>query len=141
MLVRDLLAHKNSGVVTLPELSEVGDAVSLMYENNVGTVVVVGEGREVRGIVSERDVVRALQERADQVRATPVEDVMTHDVMSCRPDDHLRSVMGIMNSYGFRHMPVVADGKLVGLVSAKDIFDRLIVGAEGSGSARVGATL
>jgi CBS domain-containing protein len=120
MRIQDILVGKGFAVVhTLPD-SPVGDLVVLLREHNLGAVVVSADGRHVAGIVSERDVVRHLDD-ADLL-SRPVSSIMTGLVCSCAASDSVESVMGVMTELRVRHVPVLDQaGVLVGIVSIGDL--------------------
>jgi CBS domain-containing protein len=92
-----------------------------LKDNNLGAVVVSDNGRHIRGIVTERDVVRKLVEGADFLEA-PVSSIMNSDVQTCKPDDSVQSLMSTMTNQRIRHLPVVdEDGELAGIVSIGDV--------------------
>lgn len=121
MKIKDVVRGKSSqSVVTIPPDATVRDLVALLGEHNIGAVVVSGDGSSVDGIASERDVVRRLQEGADVLGAT-VSSIMTATVHTCGPDDDLDALMGQMTERRIRHVPVVVDGSLTGVVSIGDV--------------------
>jgi CBS domain-containing protein len=87
----------------------------------VGALVVSGDGRRIEGIVSERDVVRALHSRGADLLTTPVREIMTANVLTCGPGDEIRSLARTMTDRRFRHMPVEIDGVLSGIVTIGDV--------------------
>lgn len=120
MTVHRLLAGKGDNVVTVRPDATVNDLLTLLSHHNIGAVVVAEEDRTVSGIVSERDVVRALGKDAEVLRA-PVRDIMTVDVLTCELGQKVDSVMVAMTTQRVRHMPVVEDGRLVGIISIGDV--------------------
>jgi CBS domain-containing protein len=121
MLVRSILQSKGSRVVaTRPEAS-VGETARLMAENNIGAVLVLDEGGAVAGIISERDIVRDLARHGRSAPDRPVADLMTRTVLHCAPDATIDEVMAVMTEKRVRHLPVIEDGRLVGLVSIGDV--------------------
>ena len=95
-----------------------GEAAS---ERRIGAVVILGADNRIVGIFSERDIVRALAERGSTTLNEPVSQVMTRDVKTCSEDDSIGELMGRMTTGKFRHMPVVQQGKLIGIVSIGDV--------------------
>ena len=121
MRISDVLSSKPSGqVVTIPPDATVRDLLSLLAEHNIGAVVVSGDGRAVDGIVSERDVVRRLHED-DAVLDGAVSAIMTSDVRTCEPDTPVDDLRVMMTERRIRHVPVVSDGALKGIVSIGDV--------------------
>jgi CBS domain-containing protein len=119
--ISDVLSSKPSGqVVTIPPDATVRDLLSLLAEHNIGAVVVSGDGRAVDGIVSERDVVRRLHED-DAVLDGAVSAIMTSDVRTCEPDTPVDDLRVMMTERRIRHVPVVSDGALKGIISIGDV--------------------
>ncbi|GAB3578499.1 CBS domain-containing protein [Calidifontibacter terrae] len=123
MRIKDLLRSKSQSVVTIRSDATIGDLVALLAEHGIGAAVVSDdpEAGTVVGIVSERDVVRALPGAEAGFFAIPVSKIMTADVHSCAPGDEVESVARIVTERHFRHVPVVVDDRLVGIVSIGDI--------------------
>src|SRR4029078_11741289 len=121
MRISDVLSSKPSGqVVTIPPDATVRDLLSLLAEHNIGAVVVSGDGRAVDGIVSERDVVGRLHEE-DAVLDGAVSAIMTSDVRTCEPDTPVDDLRVMMTERRIRHVPVVSDGALKGIISIGDV--------------------
>ncbi len=121
MNVEGILRSKGASVVTIKPEATVEDLVQGLREERIGAMVVSEDGRSVLGIVSERDVVRGLAERGPRVLETRVAELMTRDVVSCSPHDTVKQVMAEMTRRRVRHLPVVADGVLGGIVSIGDV--------------------
>ena len=124
--VRDLLRHKGRGVATVSADVSVADLLSRLAENNVGAMVVTSESGSVRGIVSERDVVRALHRKGSGLLTEPVSSIMTTSVTTTTPDDSVESLARIMTESRIRHLPVIDDGRLTGIVSIGDVVKNRI---------------
>ena len=118
MRVIDIIKIKGSDVVSLPPSTTIGDLVDVLQEKRIGAVVVVDEGY-LAGIVSERDVVRFA--RGELTLDDPLSTIMTTTVITCSPEDEARDLAEIMTRQRFRHLPVLEDGDLVGIVSIGDI--------------------
>ena len=121
MNVDGILRAKGAAVVTIKPDATVGDLVRGLRDARIGAMVVSGDGSSVLGIISERDVVRGLAERGTRILEVPVADLMTRDVISCTPRDTVKQVMAEMTRRRIRHLPVVADGVLCGIVSIGDV--------------------
>jgi CBS domain-containing protein len=121
MLLTDVLRSKGGGVVTVPPDSDVGSLLAVLAEHGIGAAVVSSDGETVEGIVSERDVVRALGSRGADVLQDSVLAICTTDVHTCKPDARIDDLMRVMTEQRIRHVPVVADGKLRGIVSIGDV--------------------
>ena len=126
MTVRSVLSHKGRDVVTIAPTATLSEAVKLLSERRIGAVIVTGADNRVAGILSERDIVRVLGERGARVLDEPVSNVMTRKVVSCRQADTVSGIMEMMTLGKFRHLPVVEDGKVVGLISIGDIVKRRV---------------
>jgi CBS domain-containing protein len=120
MLIADLLRHKGSAVVTITPADSVSTLLALLAEHKVGALVVVRNDGIV-GIVSERDIVRHLNDRGAAVLEAPVSDLMTEEVLSAKPEDSIDDIGGLMTERRIRHMPVIANGKLAGIVTIGDV--------------------
>jgi CBS domain-containing protein len=121
MRINQVLAGKGSNeVVTVRPDASVRELIGMLAEHNIGALVVSGDGARVDGIVSERDVVRRLHED-EQVLDSPVSAIMTADVHTCEGDQPVTSLMSVMTEQRVRHVPVVKDGRLAGIVSIGDV--------------------
>jgi CBS domain-containing protein len=120
MTVRAMLKGKSGGVITIRPDSSLRDAVALLSQRRIGAVVVTSDGERVEGILSERDLVHALHGRGAALLDSQVKDIMTRDVVTCAPDMALTQVMETMTRARFRHLPVLENGKLIGIVSIGD---------------------
>jgi len=126
MRVKDMLKHKGSAVITVrPDVSCRG-LLALLAEHNIGAVVVSVDGVTVGGIVSERDVVRHLTHRGDAILDGPVSEIAVWQVSTCGLDDPVDELCNTMTTRRIRHLPVVQDGRLVGLVSIGDVVKATI---------------
>jgi CBS domain-containing protein len=120
MTVCAILSAKGRQVASVEPDVKLAAAVKILSERQIGSVVVMS-GTRIDGILSERDVVRALDERGAGALDEPVSVAMTRKVVSCRLSDTVTHLMEIMTSEKFRHLPVVEDDRLVGLVSIGDV--------------------
>lgn len=121
MRIADVLAAKpRHDVVTISPEAGVRELLDLLAEHNIGALVVSGDGESVDGIVSERDVVRTLHADGTVLNNT-VGSIMTEEVFTCEPSAALDELMHVMTQRRIRHVPIVSDGKLVGIVSIGDI--------------------
>jgi CBS domain-containing protein len=125
MTVRAVLESKGHNIVTVEPTATVRAAVMLLSERRIGAVLVMA-GTQIAGILSERDIVRVLGERGAAILDEKVEDVMTRKVITCRPADTVAAIMEKMTQGKFRHLPVVDDGKVVGLISIGDVVKRRV---------------
>jgi CBS domain-containing protein len=120
MTVRAILDSKGHNVLSVEPSAKLADAIKLLSERRIGAVLVTSQGR-IEGILSERDIVRVLGERGAAVMDEPISSVMTRKVISCREKDTVSEIMESMTLGKFRHLPVVEDGKVVGLISIGDV--------------------
>jgi len=121
MRICDILATKGAGVVTVPRETTVRDALTALSRNGIGALVVSPDGAQIDGIVSERDIVRQLDRRGTELLKATVGSIMSTPVHTCGPDDAPDQVMATMTNHRVRHVPVVVDGELRGLVSIGDV--------------------
>jgi CBS domain-containing protein len=118
--INDVLRGKGNQVVTISPEATVTELLALLAEHNVGALVVSADGSTVAGIVSERDVVRLLN-RTPEAGEVRVSAIMTEQVHTCGPDDLVDNLMRLMTDRRIRHVPVVTDGVLSGIVSIGDV--------------------
>jgi CBS domain-containing protein len=121
MAVVHILKQKGSDVVTVKPSDTVQTIVDLLSRHRIGAVIVVDPQGGIAGIVSERDVVRAMAGNASAVMAKTAADIMTSKVRTCATSDTETELMALMTEHRIRHLPVVADGRLVGMVSIGDV--------------------
>ncbi|MEU0571041.1 CBS domain-containing protein [Nonomuraea sp. NPDC005983] len=126
MLIGTILRNKGSNVTTVPPEASVRELLAKLAEDNIGAVVVSTDGATITGIVSERDVVRRLHDRGAAILDRPVSEIMTSDVRTVGPGDNVEELRKTMTTQRFRHMPVVQDGRLVGIVSIGDVVKSAI---------------
>ncbi len=121
MNVKTILATKGGDVISIEPGADLAAAVKLLSKHRIGAVLIRGAGGRLAGILSERDIVHALAEHGTAALALQVAQVMTRNVTTCGEDDTIASLMEQMTAGKFRHVPVVTNGELVGLVSIGDI--------------------
>jgi CBS domain-containing protein len=121
MIVRNIIDTKAiRQIVTARPTDTVKAAVEILSKHRIGAVIVSRDGAIVDGILSERDVVRALGTQGVECLAAQVQDLMTAEVIGCHPEDTVNSVMEKMTDGRFRHMPVIEDNKMIGVISIGD---------------------
>ena len=130
MYKRQILKSKGKGVITTTPNTSLLDVAKLLERNRIGCIVVEGEDGKVAGIVSERDIVRAVGQSGAKVLKDPVSTYMTRTVVTAREADTIDRLMSEMTTHHFRHMPVVERGLLIGLVSIGDVVKMRIAEAE-----------
>jgi len=135
MTVKAIVSRKGSDVLTIEPTVTLAAAVKLLAERRIGAVVITGADRQVIGILSERDIVRALAERGAAALDDQIGQVMTRKVMTCTPDQTVASLMERMTQGKFRHLPVIEDGRLAGIVSIGDIVKHRLEEMEHESSA------
>lgn len=121
MNVDTILAHKGRDVATIDQHASLTDAVAQLRDRGVGALVVSGDGQHIDGIISERDVVRALAAHGASALGRTVGSVMSTNVVTCRRDDSVEELMTSMTESRFRHLPVVDDDVLTGIISIGDV--------------------
>jgi CBS domain-containing protein len=126
MRIHDILHRKGSAVATIRPDATVRELLATLAEHNIGAVVVSTDGRTIAGIASERDVVRRMHERGAELLNARVSEIMTADVRTCGLDDKVDGLRAIMTQHRIRHLPVVRDDALVGIVSIGDVVKSAI---------------
>ena len=121
MRITDILGEKGIEVHTALPWVTVADATRRLADAEVGALVVCDAEKRIRGIISERDIVRGLARSGPAVMEQRVEDVMTHDVHTCGPQETVSRAMALMTRFRYRHLPVVDHGRLVGMISIGDL--------------------
>jgi CBS domain-containing protein len=127
MLIEHILANKGSEVISVPSTATVAEAVDVLRARRIGAVVVTDDGTTAAGILSERDVVRLLADTGPSALTRPVTTAMTTSVHTCAPEATLDELMAIMTTHRIRHLPVVRDGEMVGVVSIGDVVKLRVV--------------
>jgi CBS domain-containing protein len=126
MRISDVLQNKGGGVTTLEASATVRELVDVLADRGIGAVIISADGRSPAGMVSERDVVRQLQARADGLLDQTLDRIMTTDVVVCGPTDQVDSVLQLMTERRIRHVPVLDEGQVVGIVSIGDLVKNRI---------------
>lgn len=130
MNVATILSEKGRKVTTTHRQSTLLDVAKLLNENKIGCILIIDEDEAVIGIVSERDIVRRIAAAGASVLNNPIETCMTTNVISCQESDTIDQIMSEMTKRRFRHMPVVEDKRLVGIISIGDVVKLRIAEAE-----------
>ena len=128
MNVKAILAAKKRGgdIIGIEPTANLAAAAKLLAAHRIGSLVIRGAGGRVAGILSERDIVRALSEQGASALDVPVGQAMTRNVETCGEDESCASIMERMTAGKFRHMPVLRGGKLAGLVSIGDVVKQRV---------------
>ena len=130
MSVQDILETKGSKVISIGKNDTLREAIGLLNQHNIGVIVVVDDQGNLSGILSERDIIRRSLTQETGFRDEKVSKSMTSNVLTIGPDASIDDVMEIMTSSRIRHVPVVEDGRLRGLVSIGDVVKRIIADTE-----------
>ena len=121
MNVATILKQKGRSVATVAPTATLQEVAKRLAQRRIGALVVVGSRGQIEGIVSERDIIRALSETGAGCLVRPVAETMTRQVATCQETDTLDEMMAMMTQGRFRHVPVVTDGDLVGIISIGDV--------------------
>ena len=121
MNVKEILSVKGRDVVTIEPNTNLAAAVKVLAERRIGAVVITGPEQRIVGILSERDIVQALAARGVSAFDAKITEVMTRKVTTCTPSDTISSIMESMTAGKFRHVPVVEQGRLTGIISIGDV--------------------
>ena len=125
MKVADILASKGSNVYSVTENITVYEALKVMGEKNIGALLVM-EGERLTGIISERDYARKIILKGKSSTDTHVKEIMTENVITVLPEDDIEKCMGLMSGRKIRHLPVVKDNKVLGVISITDVVTAII---------------
>jgi CBS domain-containing protein len=120
MLLKDILAIKGKHVLTIQVGAPLCDVAKELAKHNIGSLVVC-DGESMVGIITERDILRAVAELGSRLDVVPVKQRMTTQLITASPDDDVEDLMGIMTEKHIRHLPVLAQGQLAGMVSIGDL--------------------
>jgi CBS domain-containing protein len=133
MRARDILLEKGTEVVTIDVSQSIHDAICKLNEHGIGALIVTGEGEEIVGIITERDILRMCGDLCVRLNCLPtqeetscpslVQDAMTKDLVIGVPDDDPNYIMGVMTKNHIRHLPILDEGSLVGIISIGDLVN------------------
>ncbi len=122
MLVTQMFKqNKAHRIITIRPETSVPEAARILKEEHIGALMITGDNGALVGIMSERDIVRAIPEYGAGFLSLSVEQLMTRSVVTCGPDARVHQIMGKMTAGHFRHMPVLDDGELIGMISIGDV--------------------
>jgi len=130
MNVAAILRQKGRAVTTASPSTTLLEIADKLAAKRIGAIVVVGSRGEVAGIISERDIIRALAMQGADCLTGPISQIMTKQVVTCQEADTLDELMAMMTARRFRHLPVVTDGALVGIVSIGDVVKHHVAAVE-----------
>lgn len=135
MNVAHILGNKGREVISVAPHRTVAEAARVLAEKRIGAVVVTGADGDLLGILSERDIVRAFGLKGRESLEMPVSGIMTPKVVTCRPETSIDELMEIMTSGRFRHVPIVEDGRIAGIVSIGDVVKHRVAEIEAESQA------
>lgn len=121
MFVETILASKGSEVTTADATETVSQAVTRMEGNGIGALVIIDRAGKPVGILSERDIARGVSRHGTRLPDTPIATLMTREVVTCKPDDTAADIMAVMTDRRIRHVPVLRNGALAGIISIGDV--------------------
>lgn len=121
MIIGQILKSKPRGVMTARPEDSVQDIASKLASRKIGAIIIVGDNGKVAGIISERDIIRLIAEHGAKALSMPASDGMTRNVVCCTRTNTLDEIMEMMTNGRFRHLPVIEDGALVGIISIGDV--------------------
>ena len=121
MIVKSILSAKGGNVISIEPTATLETAVRTLAEHRIGALLVLGTDRRVIGILSERDIVRVLAERGAGMLSQPLSQIMTRKVVTCTPSDTIGVIMERMTAGKFRHVPVVEQDQVIGVISIGDV--------------------
>jgi CBS domain-containing protein len=121
MIVKSILSAKGGNVISIEPTATLETAVRTLAEHRIGALLVFGTDRRVIGILSERDIVRVLAERGAGVLSQPLSQIMTRKVVTCTSSDTIGVIMERMTAGKFRHLPVVEQDQVIGIISIGDV--------------------
>ncbi len=128
--IKDILQHKGSKVWSVKANQTIQEALQILVRQKIGAVLVLNENGTIAGILSERDIVRGCYQDSKGLDKTPVKELMTKNVITGSPEDNISNVMAVMTENRVRHIPVLADGKVAGIVSIGDVVKALLEDSE-----------
>ena len=123
MKVRDILKDKGTEVATIGTEETIGDAVKILVEKNIGSLLVQDEKGAIAGIITERDILKQCNQCLESLKETKVKDMMTKNLIVASPDDDLDYVENIMTQNRVRHLPIIFNRKLEGIISIGDLVN------------------
>jgi len=130
MNVAAILNDKGTDVMTLSASASIRDAAEILAKCHIGSVVVVDDNKKIAGIVSERDIVKEVANRGSECLGEPVSICMTSKVSTCKKSDTVEYLMGQMTTHRFRHMPVIENDEMIGIISIGDVVKQRIAETE-----------
>ncbi len=126
MMVQELLTTKNSVVVTVSPTTTLAEAAQTMVDHQIGALVVTDDAERLLGIISERDLTKAIADNTARVAEQRVKDIMTYPVVTCAPDESVIEAIYMMNSKHIRHIVILDRDRLAGMISIRDVTGKRI---------------
>ena len=126
MMLKEILKNKGSRVWTVRADQTLYEALHLLVNQNIGALVVLNDSEEIVGIISERDIIRGCYFMSRELEETQVADLMTRRVITAAPEEDINQIMQVMTVNRIRHIPVVHEGELVGIISIGDVVKTLM---------------
>lgn len=126
MTIRELLRNKGAELIGVDPDTPVGKAIEKMVERNIGALIIVSDSGKPLGLFTERDALKAWVKAGGNLEGLKVKDIMTVDLAVIKPEDDLNTAMSIMNKLKIRHLPVVESGKVIGMISIRDVVNNLV---------------
>lgn len=123
MHIGHILNLKGWHVITLAPGAKISDAAALLATENIGIAVIVDDDSAIQGVISERDIVRGVTRHGAELLNMPVEALMSTEIITCTPETSVRDVLQLMAANEFRHVPIMKDEKVAGVVSMRDVVD------------------
>ena len=130
MTVAHILASKPNEIISLKPSATLHEVSELLAERRIGAILLLNDDESIAGIISERDLVRAMSKHGADAVGFKADTFMTRELITCRPEDTTDQVMSIMTKGRVRHLPVMSDGKLVGFISIGDVVKHRIAEVE-----------
>ncbi len=137
MYVRNILQHKGHDIISVSPQNTLQEAAKTLRENKIGAVLVIADDKRMCGVISERDIIIAIAKHGANVLEGKVSDYMTEGVYTCSLDDEIKTVMEQMTWRRVRHLPVLDDGNIVGVVSIGDVVKHRIAETEAESEALI----
>ncbi len=125
MLVENLLENKSNEIISINSSTTIGEAVDILIAKNISCLLVI-DNDELKGIVSDKDILKTVHKSKNDFKAVAVEEIMTTTLFTGKLDDDITHIAEMMNKHWIRHIPIVDDGSIVGLLSSRDINHSLI---------------
>ena len=125
MLVQSILTEKGSNIISAKAETSIADVAGILKDQRIGAVLVLEDDGTIDGVLSERDIVRGLATQGAAVLSAEAKTLMTRDVITCGVNVDLRDAMALMTKHRIRHLPIVEDNKLIGLISIGDLVKYL----------------